>query len=310
MSSRNMITYADIRAIAEGFGRPERTGKSWRCECPICGSHTLDLTVGKRHDLIVMCWHCQDWRGIWEAIRARGFGGSSYKPSQSTFKADADWERRIEYGLKWKRESEPIAGTPAETYLATRGLRVELLPHLPRVLSFHPRVKHPSGAFLPALIAPLSYLGSENRGAHITFLKADGSGKADIDPPRATYGPAKGAGVFLGPVIEGQEYIVGEGIESTLSAMVMAGRSLNGGVSLSGVAALSAVGMESLVLRPEMKRILIASDLDKNNVGQRAARIAFDRWKEEGREVRVAYPRVEGTDFNDMLLEAGPYQNG
>jgi len=62
-------------------------------------------------------------------------------------------------------------------------------------------------------------------------------------------------------------------------------------------AALSAGGLQALVLPPEVREVLIAADPDL--VGLKAARIAARRWHGEGRIVRIVEP-PEGTDFNDL----------
>jgi hypothetical protein len=301
------FTSSDIRAIAESFGQPSRDGKGWRCVCPVCGSRTLSIQPGKVRPLLVQCWACEDYETIKTEIARRGFDLPRDSRRVTSTEKAADWESRIEYGLKWRRESFPMTGTIVERYLETRGITIGQVPSISTVFSFHPRVRHPTGVYLPAMLAPMSYLGAEKRGVHVTFLASDGRGKADIKPDRASFGPSGNAGVFLGPYVEGQEYVVGEGIETTLSAIILAGRELNGGVALGGVAAISANGLQNLELRPEMTRIVIASDVYKNNAGQIAAQNAFDRWTGEGRSVRVAYPPYVGTDFNDILLRKGPY---
>lgn len=91
----------------------------------------------------------------------------------------------------------------------------------------------------------------------------------------------------------GVELVVGEGIESTLSAALPCG--------LPAWAALSAPGIEKLVLPFDATRVVIAADNDTNGRGQRAAHDAAARWLAEGRHVRVATPPQPGTDFNDVL---------
>ena len=92
-----------------------------------------------------------------------------------------------------------------------------------------------------------------------------------------------------------EAYVVGEGIESTLSAMRLWGLS-------SGCAALSAPGMENLLLPADVRHIVIAADNDLNLRGQAAARRARCRWQAEGRQVRVRMPKTPGYDYNDLLL--------
>jgi putative DNA primase/helicase len=103
--------------------------------------------------------------------------------------------------------------------------------------------------------------------------------------------------VRLGPVLPNQWLVVGEGVETTTSAMQLCGLA-------SGWAALSATGLRSLTLPPDARFIHLAVDNDENGIGQSAARDAAWRWGEEGRAVRAALPPIPGTDFNDILREA------
>jgi putative DNA primase/helicase len=103
----------------------------------------------------------------------------------------------------------------------------------------------------------------------------------------------KGGAVRLAPYRPGVELLIGEGIESTLSAMQLFG--------LPGWAALCAPGIEALDLPAEVRAVVIAADNDVNGVGQRAALSAQARWIAERRSVRILLPPTPGEDFNDIL---------
>ena len=87
--------------------------------------------------------------------------------------------------------------------------------------------------------------------------------------------------------------MVAEGIESALSVALACG--------LCAWAALSASGIEHLVLPADATHVLIAADNDRNGRGQRAAHNAVQKWHRENRRVRIALPPELGTDFNDIL---------
>jgi hypothetical protein len=128
------------------------------------------------------------------------------------------------------------------------------------------------------------------RGLHRTFLRPDGSGKADADPSRATLGRIDGGAIRLDPLAPGM--VVGEGIESSASA----GRLLG----LPAWAAVSAGNLaRSLTLPLEVLSIVIAVDADP--AGRRAANEAARRWQREGQTVRLMIPDGEGADANDVL---------
>ena len=117
--------------------------------------------------------------------------------------------------------------------------------------------------------------------------------EAPITPNKMDLGAAKGTALRLAPVAE--ELLVGEGIETTLSAM-----QLDGGHP--GWAAGSAMALRLMVLPPAVSSVIILADGEE--AGRHAARAAAARWLGEGRRVRIAYA-PEGKDFNDVLQERG-----
>jgi hypothetical protein len=161
---------------------------------------------------------------------------------------------------------------------------------IPMVLRQLQAAKHPSGTFTPAVVALVQHVDNGPVAVHRTFLRADGSGKADLDPDKMTLGPSKGAVVQS---CASRRSAVSEGIESALSYMQATG--------VPTWAALSAVGIRNLILPPDVAEVIIAADPDP--VGIMAARAAARRWLDEGRSVRIARPPV-GFDFNDLALRA------
>jgi hypothetical protein len=125
---------------------------------------------------------------------------------------------------------------------------------------------------------------------HRTWLKPDGTGKADLDPDRMTLGPSDGAAIRLAPVGPHGELGVTEGIEDALSYMQLKG--------IPTWSALTAGGIERLILPPEARFIYVALDNDK--VGRDAAQAAARRWLGEGRRVFCAKPPI-GKDWNETL---------
>jgi hypothetical protein len=113
------------------------------------------------------------------------------------------------------RETRPANGTIVETYLANRGLA---LPP-PQFLRFHPACPHLSGANLPAMIGLVEHLNHGPTAIHRTFISADGSGKAAVEPEKASLGPVAGGAVRLAQVRAGQWLLVAEGLETTFSVM-------------------------------------------------------------------------------------------
>jgi phage/plasmid primase-like uncharacterized protein len=128
---------------------------------------------------------------------------------------------------------------------------------------------------------------------HATYLKPDGSSKADIEKPKAIFGPVAGGAARFGMPQAGRWLAIAEGIETALSVAVAC--------AMPAWAALSAGGIQSLILPPTATHVVICADHDATGTGERAAHYAAARWLAEGRRVRVAMPPETGTDFNDVL---------
>jgi len=188
----------------------------------------------------------------------------------------------------WKG-ARPIVGTIAETYLRHRGITCDL----PETLRFHPSCWHQSLARFPAMVAIVE--GSERFAIHRTYLRADGLGKAEVDPAKAMLGTVAGGAVRLSD--GGGKLVVCEGIETGLSL-------LSGLLSYRATvwAALSTSGMKSLTLPASPGRLTIAADGD--NAGRSAGNALGERAVALGWTVSLL-PAPEGRDFNDILTMKG-----
>jgi len=195
---------------------------------------------------------------------------------------------RTRYALDVWEATSPAQGTLVETYLRSRGITVEP----PLAIRFHPGLQHPGGYSWPAMVALVTDGVSEEPVAvHRTFLARDGNGKAAVEQQKMMLGPCKGGVVRLAP--HGDTLLVGEGIETCLSAMQASGTPT--------WAALSTSGLRGLALPPAIHSVTILADGDE--AGEAAARDAGGRWVRERRRVRVARP-PKGADFNDLLNPA------
>jgi phage/plasmid primase-like uncharacterized protein len=149
------------------------------------------------------------------------------------------------------------------------------------------------------MVALVEHVQSGPVAVHVTYLRSDGRGKADIpkEEQRACFGPVKGGAVRLGEVRWDTLLCVAEGIETALAVVTACG--------MPAWAALSAGGICALVLSPQATQVVIAADRDASGVGQRAAHAAAARWLAEGRRVRIALPPELGTDMADVLTASG-----
>lgn len=198
--------------------------------------------------------------------------------------------KREAQALRLWREAQPIEGTPAETYLRSRGITCDL----PDSLRFHGACWHgPTAQRLPAMVARVD--GAERFAVHRTYLRADGGGKAAVTPAKAMLGGCLGGAVR---VTDGPDGLaVGEGIETALS---LACGLLRGRPAIW--AALSTSGMAGLVLPPDPGRLTIATDGDP--AGHEAGHKLATRAHALGWRV-ATLPAPEGRDWADILAMKG-----
>ncbi len=186
------------------------------------------------------------------------------------------------------RQSYPAHGTLAETYLRSRGITCPI----PSTIRFLPSHRHSdTGLFLPVMLSAIAVWPSRDIVAlHRVYLKADGSGKAEVSSNKKMIGSVAGGAVRLASSAE--VMAVGEGLETCLAAQ-QASR-------IPTWAGLSTSGLMNLILPalPIGREIIIAADND--NAGLNAAHKAATRWIAEGRTVRIAAPN-NAKDFNDLL---------
>jgi len=230
-----------------------------------------------------------------DILAAGGIGPGEYRGPDHAEVARREAERRAEAQRKaeqarrlW-REAQPLEGTAAARYLReARGIRLE---RLPAVLRFHPEAWHVTARRLPAMVAAVQ--GAGLPAVHRTWLRPDGSGKAEIEPAKAMLGATAGGAVRLtdgpGPLL------VGEGIESTLAAWV-----LRGDCTATAWAALSTSGLRGLRLPPQPRHLCIAADGD--GPGMAAAHALAERAAALGWQVSIAQPPA-GADWADVLQE-------
>jgi len=177
------------------------------------------------------------------------------------------------------------------SYLAGRG--IILSP--PLSLRWAPTLRRPEGTYAPAMVARVDSVDGELIGVHRTWLDRDAAGMWHRHD-RASLGPIGGGAVRLGGLRPDTTLIVAEGIESGLSAAQLTG--------WPAWAALSAGGIERLVLPLGAQDVVIAVDHDRNGTGEAAARCLAARLVCEERRVRLLVPNQLGADVNDLLREA------
>jgi putative DNA primase/helicase len=286
--------------VAAALGGARHEGRRWRCRCPLHGGRSLVIADGAGGRLLVTCWAGCDRLAILAELRRRHLFdgvGSAYRPPFIPTHSSDDDLRRTARALKIWDSTQRNTNTIVAQYLKSR----KIVPgKWPPSLRFSPRCPRPAddGSFVPPLPAMVALVEHFERGSvavHCTYLRTDGSGKADLpkNKQRACFGRVGGGAVRFGMPRPGEWFAVAEGIETALSIAMAC--------EMPAWAALSSGGIKNLVLPPEATNIVICADNDDNGIGERAAHEAAARWLAEDRRTRIAMPPERGTDFNDVF---------
>lgn len=264
--------------------------------CPVCQpecekrQNALTLADGAEGRLLVNCK--KSGCAFGDIAAALGLAPGTYAPPDAATSAQREAERRAE-AMKRERQARavwdealPIHGTPAETYLRGRGIDCTL----PDCLRYHPHCWHGATARrLPALVARVD--GGDGFAVHRTYLRPDGTGKADVEPAKAMLGGIAGGAVRLA---QGQDALaVAEGIETALS---LSCGLVRGPVAIW--AGLSASGVVGLRLPARPGRLIVAADGDTPGLAsghKLAVRASALGWAVS------MFPAPDGADWNDVL---------
>nr|PZN72858.1 MAG: virulence-associated protein E [Pseudomonadota bacterium] len=277
-------------AIAKALdGR--KSGSGWKARCPAHddGDPSLSIDIGEGGKILVHCFAGCSQELVIQKLRDMNlWPEAASSRSQATLnKPKKNWmdqRENSERALTIWKESLPPEGSLVEIYLRSRGLQLPI----PGAIRFHPKLRHPDGRFFPAMIALVCDVFGTPVAIHRTYLNHEGTGKAPLSASKLMLGPCKGGAVRLAPHTD--EVMIGEGIETCLSAMAVVGK--------SAWAALSTSGMSAIELPQEIRKIIVLADGD--DAGERAAQDCAQRWSREGRAVFIARP-PRGLDFNDIL---------
>jgi len=270
-----------------------RQGNNWRCACPLGCGYGLSFCDGADGRLLAFCFGGCKFDEVTLALVEYGLlddDDDDSQVSRSVTVCQRDGAQRI--ALARQIYNSGIQDERIAVYLRSRGIRL-----IPPVLRFAEQAPHRLGVRVPAMLAPIVDVDGEQIGVHLTYLRRDGGGKAELtkEYQRECRGAVRGGAIRLIPFEPDVELVLAEGLETSLAASELFG--------LPCWSAVYAGGLCSLVLPPEVRRIAIAADNDASGVGQRNALAAYDRWTAEGRSVRIVAPPVVGDDFNDVLLK-------
>lgn len=274
----------------EGRALVDRLGGRWSgngglCRCPAHDDRSPSLSVRPgRTRLLLHCFAGCAARDILDALKAGRLiePGAPVAPDAAQ-KRDRGPDMRAAAIRLWGA-ARALADTPAERYLASRGLRGTL------ALRYHARTPHgpkPLTRFRPALIAAVS----DEAGivsVQRTFLQNSAGTGAPVAFARSGLGRFGRGAVRLSPC--GARLGLAEGIESALSAS-----------SLFGLPCWATLGTERFALvsiPPQVTELLLFLDNDAG--GRRAEALA--RAAHPDVAIEAHYPPRTGDDWNDVLM--------
>jgi hypothetical protein len=246
----------------------------------------MAVTVEPDGGAVWFCHRCGS-----KGVTGRGHVTGRGSPDKPTVPS-ADTATKTERARRTINASRLAKGRLPEAFVNRRG--IDLPDNTP--LLFNPDVWHwPSKQSLPAMVSPIVRIDAPDNsapmGAHLTFLRRDGSDKAKVVPARLYSGPKAGGVVKLTPDEEITTGLaIGEGIETCLAAR-MAG--------LPTWACLDSGNMAAFPVLSGVECITLLADHDE--AGIKAARECAARWQAAGKEARIAIPSRPGFDWNDEI---------
>jgi hypothetical protein len=220
-----MTAALDLAALAGGrFGVVD-------VACPLCGPERRHAVNRRRK--VMRIWRDDPAFATYHCTRcgARGWqrdGSSHIDPVKFTKIKTEAAARHADYAEGQRRKarwlwskSRPAPGTIVETYLRSRGITVPI----PTTIRFLPPTKpehHPAMITAYGLAdepepGVLAIVTEQIIAAHLTMLKADGSGKAEVEKPKITIGSPAGTPTVLAPMNDLMGLVICEGIEDALS---------------------------------------------------------------------------------------------
>jgi uncharacterized protein (DUF927 family) len=203
----------------------------------------------------------------------------------------------------FEASSPSIVGTDVETYFQVRG--ISLLASPPPCLRFAAKLKHPNEQFFPALLVQATnpVTGEPIGGVQRVFLAWGGKGKAQVEKKeqKLSLGPMKGGVARLAEPIEGQPLLIGEGVETVLTAMEASG--------LPGWSTLGTAGLKAFMPPPGINHVIALAEND-GGPNQKALEVLIPALTAHGVRVEIARPPPGLKDFNDCVNGVSGHEAG
>jgi hypothetical protein len=289
---------AESIAKALGNGKEQRNGNGWQTCCPAHEDKTPSLTVKDitdkygRPDVSVYCHTGCDYKAVKDKLRARGLL-PEWKPPRSTGSVRNNRNNSLPAHIWETSRHDQTAAETIQKAFAFRSIELEPIP--PNI-----RLNNHKGqlSIACAMQSPLD----ENPPAkpqcvHLTLLDEEGKKKkrSETSPSTKYQGPKTGLVVLL-PGKDSSSLVIGEGLETTLSAMQAMG--------FSGMVCGDAGNMAGMTkMQEQFQEIFILVDSDTSHAGQNAALKAAESIGKANPQAAVWLVAPDDSCFTDSPVE-------
>jgi DNA primase len=281
----------------------KRAGREFVGLCPFHAENTPSFRVNDAKG-VYFCFGCSASGDLVDYLREReglDFAGAlrwlgaeapaRERPRRSPAEDRAEREAAVTQARAIWRRSRPLAGTPAEAYLRSRGIKsAPGSVRFARVALWRDPETGRAGRWTPALVAACQDAGGRVTGIQRVCLTPEGQ-KAGRKA-KLSLGQVRGGALRLGP--PAAHLVLCEGPEDGLTLWQRSrGRS-------SIWVSLGTCNLHAVVLPDAVEAVTIAGD--NNPAGRAAAEVAAEAYAAQGRRVRIVYPGPDFADWNDELL--------
>lgn len=206
---------------------------------------------------------------------------------------------------------DQIIGTPAEAYFKSRGVDLTKVPNLNRSLRFRPDCEYwmdERRPKIPALVSAMVDIGGKIGACHYTFLRPDGSGKADVEKSKLMFPETSGLVIRLtnGPSGLSAEDAVKQGVRGICGIVEGIEDGASVAISEPELRVWSAGSLSGLLTVPDHPAVSSWIIFKDNDWGKPQAQALFDRAVARIKSFRkpvevISMPAEWGKDVNDAI---------
>jgi putative DNA primase/helicase len=294
------------KGILATLGVPEACLVNRHGPCPLCGGEDRFRWDNAEGRGTYICNACGAGDGMKLAIEFTGktfvdvaaeidtmLGNHKFEPDKPK-PVMTEQQRKDALKAVWVDTRPVEPGDLVHRYLASRGVDEKIYP---KALRFGNSVRDGEGGLRPCMVALVGRYGQPKFDTmHRTFLKPDGSGKAEMQSPRKLMAGEipDGACVMLSDWTQSGVLGIAEGIETAMAASAL--------FDVPCWAAINSTMLAKWWPPVGCEEVVVFGDNDPKFAGQAAAFKLAHRLAVKGISVTVQIPSQAGTDWNDVLV--------